>query len=138
VRPLRSRTVALAQGAFYVATGLWPLLSMATFELASGPKRDKWLVKTMGAFIAAVGGGLLVGARAGRLTPTRELGVLAAATLAACDVVYVGQGRIAKSYLLDAAVEVGLVGAWLLASPGWGGIAQSPLRQSAGGIGYPW
>jgi len=111
---MRRRTVAIAQGALYVATGLWPIVSLRTFELASGPKKEKWLVKTMGAFIAAVGGALLVGARADGATPTRELGVLSAATLALCDVVYVTRGRIAKSYLLDAAMEVGLVGAWLL------------------------
>jgi hypothetical protein len=122
-------TLARVHGGFYIATGLWPLVSMRTFELASGPKKEKWLVKTMGALIAAVGGALLVGARVSGDPPaerglggappprgvhpvTLALGVLSAGTLAACDVVYVAKGRTAKSYLLDAAVEVALVGAW--------------------------
>ena len=108
--PLRARHVAIAQGAFYVATGLWPIVSMRSFEIASGPKREKWLVKTMGAFIAAVGGAML-------LQPSRALGVLAAGALAGADLWYVGKGRIARSYLLDAAAELGLVAAWALAQP---------------------
>lgn len=112
-RRIGPRHVAVAQGAFYVVTGLWPLVSMRTFELASGPKLEKWLAKTMGAFIAAVGGALL-------LQPARHarpLGVLAAGALGACDLVYAGKGRIKKTYLLDAAVEAALIGAWALALP---------------------
>lgn len=106
---MKRRTLGLVHGAFYVATGLWPLVSMRTFELASGPKKEKWLTKTMGVFIAAVGGALM-------LRPSAALGALAAGSLAACDVVYVTKGRIAKSYLLDAAVEMLLVFGWLFAA----------------------
>lgn len=108
---LRPRHVAIAQGAFYVATGLWPIVSMRTFELASGPKREKWLVKTMGALIAAVGAALVV-------APSRALGVLAASALGASDVWYAGKGRIARTYLLDAVAEAGLVAAWAAATLG--------------------
>lgn len=51
--------LALAQGAFYLATGIWPLVSMRTFERVTGPKTDKWLVKTAGVLITAIGGALM-------------------------------------------------------------------------------
>jgi hypothetical protein len=103
--------LALGQGAFYVVTGLWPLFHLESFEAVSGRKKEKWLVKTMGVFIAAVGGALILGAKSRR--PTVPLGVLSAAALAACDVVYAGKGQIAKTYLLDAAVESAIVLGWL-------------------------
>jgi hypothetical protein len=107
----------LGQGAFYVAAGLWPLVSLATFELVSGSKDDGWLGKSMRAFIAAIGGALVVGARSGARPPTSAMGMFAASTLAACDVYYVARGRIARTSLLDAVIELGLVAAWLRAAP---------------------
>jgi uncharacterized protein YciI len=35
------RAVALIQAAEYVATGVWPLVSMSTFEAVTGPKMDR-------------------------------------------------------------------------------------------------
>ena len=127
---LRPRHVAVTQGAFYVATGLWPLVSMRTFELASGPKVEKWLVKTMGAIIAAIGGALLL--QPARVA--RPLGALAAGVLGTCDVVYAAKGRIARTYLLDAAVEAGLVAAWAVAMPPRPGSIATPERADNGPI----
>ena len=42
----------------------------------------------------------------------RRLGVGTAAVLAAIDLVYVPAGRISKTYLVDAAIEVGWIIAW--------------------------
>lgn len=130
MRRLRPRHVAVAQGAFYLATGLWPLVSMRTFELASGPKPEKWLVKTMGALIAAIGGALLL--QPARVA--RPLGVLAATVLGASDVVYAGRGRIKKTYLLDAAVEAALVSAWAVTLPSRVGRKETPERADNGPI----
>jgi hypothetical protein len=33
-------------------TGLWPLVSIGTFQQVTGPKTDLWLVKTVGVLIA--------------------------------------------------------------------------------------
>ncbi|HEY8459163.1 MAG TPA: hypothetical protein VIM99_02215 [Blastocatellia bacterium] len=41
-----SEYLSLGQGAFYPAIGVWQLLSMRAFERVTGPKTDKWLVKT--------------------------------------------------------------------------------------------
>ena len=106
------RRTLLVQGGYYVATGVSPFVSRRLFEAVTGPKTEWWLVQTVGGLVTAVGGGLVSGALRDR--PTEELvGIAAgsAATLAAIDVVHVARGRIAPTYLADAVVEVGLLGA---------------------------
>ena len=106
---------ALAQGAYFVATGIWPILHLRSFEIVTGPKVDGWLVKTFGALVGAVGGALVVGAvDSPRSRALRALGVGSAAALAIADVIYAGKGRIARIYLVDALIEVVIVGAWFL------------------------
>jgi len=98
--------VITTQGVYYVLTGLWPLLSMATFEAVTGPKTDDWLVHTVAALVLAVGSALLVGCR--RKAPSLEslaLAGSAAVAFAAIDIVYVANGTISDIYLADAAVE---------------------------------
>ncbi len=59
------RASALGQGAFWLASGAWPLVHYPSFEAVTGPKEDDWLVKTIGGLIAVVGATLLRGAEAG-------------------------------------------------------------------------
>jgi hypothetical protein len=102
-----TRLVLTAQGAYYVLTGVWPLVSMSTFEAVTGPKTDDWLVHTVGALAAAIGVALLAGVR-GR-DPRRETIVLSAASaiaFGAIDIGYVANGTIGVIYLGDAAVEM--------------------------------
>lgn len=106
------RAVLTAQGAYYVTTGALPFFSRRAFEAVTGPKLEWWLVQTVGALVTVVGGALLSGAHRRRVTP--ELLAVAAGSagsLAAIDVVYVAKGRIAPSYLADAAIQLGLLGA---------------------------
>lgn len=106
--------LAGAQGFFYVVAGLWPLASMRTFEAITGPKVDRWLVKTTGLLIAVVGGTLVISARRGRIPPeVALLGGGAAAALGSSALYYALRGRIARIYLLDATMELGLVAAWI-------------------------
>lgn len=113
---LTERNVALAQGAVFVVSGVWPILNLPTFEMVTGPKVDGWLVKTVGALITTVGLVLLSAARRDRITPEiAGLGVGSAASLAAIDVVYVSRGRISPIYLADAVMETGFIAAWALA-----------------------
>lgn len=107
------RATAVGQGAFWLATGLWPLVHYRSFEAVTGPKQDDWLVKTIGGLIAVVGGTLLLAGWRGR--PSREIAVLgaaAAATLSIADVVFVSRGRISKVYLLDVLAEMPLLAGW--------------------------
>ena len=105
------RPVAAAQGIFYVVTGLWPVLHLRSFEAVTGEKTDKWLVRTTGGLIAAIGLALLTSGRAHRTA--KVLGVASAAVLAAADILAVGKRRIPRIYLADAACEVGAIGAWI-------------------------
>jgi len=107
-----ARPVLAAQGGYYAATGLLPFVSRRAFEALTGPKREWWLVQTVGLLVTVVGGGLLVAAGRGRTSP-EVVGIAAgsAAALAAIDVLHVARGRIAPSYLGDAAVQLALLGA---------------------------
>lgn len=109
-------TVALVQGVFYLATGVWALVDLDSFMAVTGPKVDHWLVKTVGALVAVIGVVFLAAARSRRVTPEIALlGVGCALALAAIDVIYVSVGRISSIYLLDAVAEVALAAAWALA-----------------------
>ena len=108
----RIRKALLAQGAYYVATGVTPFVSKRAFEAVTGPKREWWLVETVGVLVTAVGGGLIAAAARDRVTP--ELLTIAAGCasgLAAIDVVYVARRRIAPTYLTDAAIQIALLAA---------------------------
>lgn len=112
------RSVALAQGLYYLLTGIWPLVSIGTFQKVTGPKADQWLVKTVGVIVAVIGGVLLLAGLNRSTSP--EIPVLAvgsAAALAAVDLVYVAQKRIRPIYLLDAAGECVLIAGWARARP---------------------
>lgn len=106
--------VAVVQGLFYVITGVWPLVHLPSFLWVTGPKTDLWLVQTVGALLAAIGYVLW---RAGqRKLVTAEimmLGAGIAGVLATCDIVFVTGRVIGPIYLLDAAVELLVVGAWI-------------------------
>lgn len=109
--------LAVAQGAFYVATGVWPILHMRSFEAVTGDKTDDWLVKTVGVLITVAGVTMTMAGLRRRVTP--EIALLAsgcAAALGAVDVIYTRKGVIPPVYLLDAVVEAGLVGAWAAAT----------------------
>jgi hypothetical protein len=105
--------LARLQAIFYVATGVWPFVSMRSFEALTGPKVDRWLVKTVGALVAVIGCALALASRRRQLAP--EIVLVAAgsaAALATIDTVYVAKRRISPVYLLDAVAEIGLVAGW--------------------------
>lgn len=105
------RAVLVAQAGYYVTTGLLPFVSRRAFEAVTGPKREWWLVQTVGALVTVVGSALLAGVRTDRVTPElRGIAAGSAASLAAIDIVYVAQRRIAPTYLADAAAQLALLG----------------------------
>jgi hypothetical protein len=108
--------VASLQGAYFLTTGIWPLVSRRTFEQVTGPKVDFWLAQTVGVLVANIGAALLLGARHNRVgTPLEVLGASSAAGLGAIDVIFSLRGRIAKTYVLDAAVEALILAGWIRA-----------------------
>ena len=108
VETIRRADHARLQGAYYVATGIWPIVHLRSFMALTGPKHDTWLVQTFGGLVSAVGVSLLAG-RADR-EATTVLGVSSAVALAVSEVVFVARGRISPIYLADALVEVALAG----------------------------
>ena len=105
--------LARLQAVFYIMTGVWPIVSMRSFEAITGPKVDRWLVKTVGALVAVIGSALALASRHRQLAP--EVVFIAAgsaAALATIDTVYVAKRRISPVYLLDAVAEIALVAGW--------------------------
>jgi len=112
------------QGLYYFVTGVWPLVSIETFQMVTGPKTDHlvtgreadhWLVLTVGVLVTAIAVALLVAAWR-RQTPL-EVVVLALASalgLTGIDVIYVARQVIPPIYLVDAAAEVVLIVGWAL------------------------
>lgn len=108
------KSVAVAQGIYYVVTGIWPLLSMGTFQLITGRKRDLWLVQTAGALIGLNGCVLFAASRTRRIPPEMAvLGAGTAASLATIDILYYKRGILRWVYLGDALAELGCIAAWI-------------------------
>jgi hypothetical protein len=111
---IEGRRLARIHALYYTATGIWPLLDIHSFERITGPKVERWLVKTVGALVTAVGASL---ALAARNDPARaETVVLAtgsAAALGTIDAIYVAKRRISPVYLLDALAQAALLVAWV-------------------------
>jgi hypothetical protein len=129
-RAVTERRVAALQAAYYVSTGLWPLVHRRSFERVTGAKTDFWLAQTVGVTVAAIGVGLAQAARRPRPVPPelRTVACAGAAGLALVDLLFVARGRISAIYLVDAAAEVALIGAWANSSRSFRGLRN---RQAA-------
>lgn len=104
-------SINLGQGLFYMATGLWPIVSMSSFQRVSGPKTDLWLVKTVGILISVIGAVLVRASQRKEHAPEVSLLAIGSAVgLAGIDTIYVAKKRIWPIYLLDAVVEIALAG----------------------------
>jgi hypothetical protein len=118
------RAIASIQGIYFSLTGVWPLVSIETFQLVTGRKTDHlvtgreadhWLVNTVGVLVLAIGITLLFSAWRGRFSAeVATLGIAAAIGLIGIDVIYVARGTISAVYLIDALLEVVIVITWLV------------------------
>jgi hypothetical protein len=107
------RRAATLQSGYYIASGIWPILSRPTFEAVTGPKTDYWLVRAVGALATAIG--VTLGVAASRNRVSEELAVLgigSALGFAAVDGFYVTAGRISRVYLVDAVLECVIAAEW--------------------------
>ncbi|WP_200860872.1 hypothetical protein [Anaeromyxobacter sp. Fw109-5] len=108
--------LAVVQGTYWVASGIWPIVHLTSFEAVTGPKQAGWLVKTVGALIAAVGTTLAVAGARRRVTgEIALLGAASAAALGGAGGWYAARGRIRRIYLADAALEALTVAGWGMA-----------------------
>jgi hypothetical protein len=108
------RGLLAGQAAYYLATGVWPIAHMRSFEALTGPKASPWLVKSFGALTGAAGAALAAAAATEEelRAPTATLGVGCAAVLAGSDLRYALSGRIRRTYLIDAAAQAGILAGW--------------------------
>lgn len=99
------RNVFLFQGAYFIITGIWPLLGMDSFITATGPKQDTWLVEMVGLLSASIGLTFVV-AGLRRQRPPLLLGYSVALSFLLMDLTYVIKGVIGRVYLLDGAIQL--------------------------------
>jgi hypothetical protein len=107
------RRVLAFQSLYYFATGVWPLLNLASFEAVTGPKTDDWLVHMVGLLAMVIGGSLGVAVVRDH-TRASEVVILAtgaALAFTAIDLWYGLSGRIAPVYLGDAGFELAVLAA---------------------------
>ncbi len=106
--------IAVLQGSFWLATGLWPFIHLESFVWVTGPKEDYWLLYTVSVLITVIGGTLLAaGIRRHVTLELKWLGIAAAAGLLGIDVYYALNNVIKDVYLLDAVAEATLISLWL-------------------------
>ncbi|WP_347056889.1 hypothetical protein ABC795_09250 [Blastococcus sp. HT6-30] len=104
--------LARAHGLFNVVGGSWPLVHMASFEAVTGPKVDRWLVRTVSGLMVVNGvAQLRAEPSPDGIAAARRIGMGTALVLAAVDIYYGSRHRISRMYLLDAVLEA----AWLMA-----------------------
>jgi hypothetical protein len=112
---ITARRIAGVHAAYYVTTGVWSIVHRRSFERVTGPKRDYWLVRTVGALAAAIGSVLGYAAAVDR--QHRETRLLAAASALSFGFADVQAARAAsRIYLADALFHVLLVAGWWRAS----------------------
>jgi hypothetical protein len=106
------RSLFLSQGLYYILTGLWPLVSMTSFEAVTGPKTDHWLVQMIGLLAASIGASLVTAAgqpESFHVSVSILLAASSALSFSAIDVIYASNGTILPIYLADAAAEITLL-----------------------------
>jgi hypothetical protein len=113
-----------AQGLYFFATGVWPLVSVDTFQAVTGEKTDHliadpptnadhWMLYTISALILAISVVILTAAWRRRASfDVALLAISSASALTIIDVVYVARGTIRPIYLADAAVEFVIIALW--------------------------
>lgn len=106
----------LIQAMYDVVTGIWGLVDIRSFQKVTGPKTDRWLVKTVSVLVVVIGSVIGSAGARGKITP--EIAALAVGLnggLGAIDVVYTAKRRISPVYLLDFLGGTILSAGWVLA-----------------------
>ena len=113
LRGVTPKKLLMAQGLYYLITGLWPLFAVSSFQFITGEKTDLWLVKTAGLLVAVAGAVLVRSAL--RVLPSPDAIIIAcgyALVLAAVDIIYTAKGVISPVYLVDAFLEIAIISGW--------------------------
>lgn len=107
--------VVATHATYIFLTAVWPLVDIETFMDITGPKQDVWLVKTVGALLIPVAVTLYSYLFIDNdTTPAVILGALTATAFIAIDFYYALNEVISDIYMLDGAVEIIFLIAWLV------------------------
>ena len=102
------RSALAMQPYYYIATGVWPIVRLRSFEAVTGRKRDRWLVRMVGLLAASIGVSLIAGRRRGERRTTTVLAATSALAFAAIELWYAGRGRKRAVYAADGLLELGI------------------------------
>jgi hypothetical protein len=107
-----ARMLAGVHAAYFVSSGVWPLIHRPSFEQVTGKKEDFWLVRTVGGLAAA--SGLSMGLAAWRGSRQPETVVLALANGLVFALADLRAARTeSRLYLADSLLQIGFASAWL-------------------------
>ena len=102
------------QATYIFITAVWPLVDIESFMEVTGPKRDVWLVKTVGALLIPVACTmycyLFIGSDH---RPAIVLATLTSVAFIAIDFYYALNDVISNVYLLDGVIELIFLIGWL-------------------------
>src|SRR5204863_871775 len=101
----RMKSFLFFQLAYFLFTGIWPLVHIRSFMKVTGPKTDLWLVRTVALLVLSISFGIAVGL-IWNGTSTLVLAGTSAFFLFAIDIYYVTRGVISRIYLADAFLEM--------------------------------
>lgn len=96
----------LAQGAYYILTGLWALVDIDTFMQVTGPKTDTWLVKALAFLFCAIGLVLVLAWSEKALLLPSMLALCTAVFMASIDFYFYMKGTIPGVYALDGILQI--------------------------------
>jgi hypothetical protein len=102
----------LAQGLYYLLLGLWPLVSLSTYQHLTGHSGDLALAEVVGVLMLVIGSTLCLAAFRKQGPPeVLFLAFGSAGGMLLLDIHFVSRG-LSAVYLVDAVIEVGLVLFW--------------------------
>lgn len=98
------RTVRRAQGVYYVATGLWPVVAVRHYMAATGQESHPWAARILGGVVVVVGVAL-----AAELVPAslaKRVSLATAALLATGAAYFAIRGKGVAVNSVDGALQV--------------------------------
>jgi hypothetical protein len=108
-------SLLVLQGVYYLVTGLWPLVHIASFVYVTGPKTDIWLVKMLSLLIACAGLALMKGSsERNNSFAINVLGITSAVSFIFIDLFCTLNGTISKVYLVDAFLQLFILVTWCI------------------------
>lgn len=129
---------AMVQGIYYLLVGLWPVVSIDSFQFITGRKTDVWVVQTVGLLLCVIGASLcLASFRRQRTAEIMTMALGSATVMAAIHLIYALSKKISYVYLLDSGIELGITFLWFYTWYRESVVGTPPAPASAAPISVP-